>query len=181
MKLCYYAALSAYNSINQSRRSGLVFVMAPAPEEPFSTLEEVTAFFHRDPKKLEFLAKSGKSLIYDNHVLLKLRYPEQFNPIPIDIHTFVAFSDYLDYHENEYGQPCLQLTPRLQGDLHYSRIKRQFTCWMHGEYGGPFVEESAKILRDFETMIQLHLPYIRSENIVSIHPVEEAFAEFSHF
>ena len=120
----------------------------------------MVAFFHRNHQKLLFLAKNGKSLIDDNHVLMELRYTEQFNPIPVDIHTFVAFSDYLDYHENEYGQPCLKLTPRLQGDLYYSRIQRQFTCWMNGEYGGPFAEESAKILRDFETMVQLHLPYI---------------------
>lgn len=49
---------------------------------------------------------------------------------------------------------------------------------MRGEYGGPFAEESAKILHDFETMVQLHLPYIRSENIVAIHPAGGVFSDF---
>lgn len=175
MKLCYYAAVSVFNLVNKQQREGVAFAMAPAPNAPFPSIEELMAFFHRDPGMLFFLAKNGKSLIDDDHVLLKLRYHEDFNPIPIDIHSFVAFSDYLDYHENEYGQPCLKLTQRLQEDPNYSKIQRQFICWKNGEYGGPFAEESARIFRDFETMIQLHLPYIRSENIVEIHPAEEAF------
>jgi hypothetical protein len=50
--------------------------------------------------------------------------------------------------------------------------KERITNLIHG---GPFAEESARIFLDFETMVQFHLPYIRPENIVEIHPAEEAF------
>lgn len=180
MKLCYYAAVSIFNLVNKQRREGVVFAMAPAPDEPFASMEEVSAFFQSDPEKLAFLAKNGKSLIDDNHVLLKLRYDEEFNPLPIDIHTFVAFSDYLYDHRDENKEPCLTLMPSLHGDAYFPKIQRQFTCWMNGEYGGPFTEQSATPFREFNgTIIQLHLPYIRSENIVSIHPAIETFPNFN--
>ena len=179
MRLCYYAAVSIFNLVNKQRREGVVFAMAPAPDEPFASMEEVSAFFQSDPEMFAFLAKNGKTLIDDNHVLLKLRYDEEFNPLPIDIHTFVAFSDYLYDHRDENGKPCLTLMPRVHGDATFPKIQRQFTCWMNGEYGGPFAEHSAMLFRDFRTMIQLHLPYIRSENIVSIHPIMEAFPSFN--
>lgn len=180
MKLCYYAAVSIFNLVNKERREGVVFAMTPAPNEPFGSMEDVAAFFHREPGMLLFLAKNGKSLIDDNHVLLKLRFDEDFNPIPIDIHTFVAFSEYLYDHRDEKGKPCLKLMPSNDGDAAFPEIQRQFTCWMKGEYGGPFTEQSATPFREFNgTIIQLHLPYILSENIMSIHPAIEAFPNFN--
>jgi len=90
MKLCYYAAVSIFNLVNNQQREGVVFAMAPAPDEPFTSIAEFASFFQKDPDKLAFLAKNGKSMIDDNHILLKLRYEEVFNPLPIDIHTVRA-------------------------------------------------------------------------------------------
>jgi hypothetical protein len=141
--------------------------------------EEVAAFLQSNPEKLAFFTKNGKSFIDDNYVLLKLRYDEDFNPTPINIYTFVAFSDYLYDHRDKNGNPWLKLMPSLHGDAYFTKMQKQFTCWMNGEYGRPFAEQSAMLFRDFWTKSQLHLPYIHSENTVSIHPVMEAFSNFN--
>lgn len=60
MRLCYYAAVSIFNLVNKQRREGVVFAMDPAPDEPFASMEEVSAFFSKRSRKVGISCKEWK-------------------------------------------------------------------------------------------------------------------------
>ena len=146
LKNLYSIILQSFNQINKTDLSGIVFAFAKSDGNKIHSIKTIEEFEKFIKNKQEVINGFWNELDQDNFVIIELDYDTGFNPIFIDINDF------------QFLMPPIRLIY-------------------------PYTQESInKILTDIKmgqittsefpsNVIQVHLPYIKKENVVNIFPL----------
>lgn len=146
LKDLYNAVLEAYNHINSSNLTGLIYAFLRSDDEAVYQIENYEEFRILIKRKKSAIYSLWKQLMKNDVVVVELDYEEKFNPLLIDINDF------------QFLMPPIRiLPPYTEQDI--ERILREL-------YTGQI---SRSIFPS--NVIQAHLPYIKAENITEIYPM----------
>lgn len=144
----YSLILKAFNDINDSDLSGVVFSFAKCEDNWIKPIETIVEFKEFIKSKHAVIASYWNHIDKANSVLIELEFEEDFNPIFIDINDFQFLMP-----------PIMLMYPYTEESI--NRIIRSIMT------GRITVSEFPS------NVIQAHLPYIEKKNVVNIYPLFE--------
>ena len=167
----YSFVLNGFNLLNPQivRSQGLVFSFDDAPERRLESIGDVREFFSVSMRR-EFITKSGMNedlFDSDDYVLIQLdEYDEDIYTLPLDVSYFVWMSDYLDA-DGRLLSRSFQEADNLLFNL--------LVCWNQGNHflGWMLPSTAGYIPGKPSNMMQYHLPWIESTNIVDVVPITD--------
>lgn len=140
----YDYVLQCYNQANDSRLPGVVFAFAKSDNRTIQAFEGAGDFYRYMCDHRHVIKGFWNQLNPKNNVVMELEYTEDFNPLLIDINDFQLLMP-----------PMVVLPPYT-----YHSIQRITTD----------LEKGQITLSEFPSgVIQVHLPYIRKENICNLY------------
>lgn len=155
LKICYRAAIAVINHLNNTRHKGVVFTMIDDNGQPFKTVKDLAKKLNSNRNLFGFLSKNGESLINKDSLIVKLTYPDEINPAPLDICAFTALSDFLSYEIDSSMQQWIVFNNSLYAPYN---IKSIYKSWIAG--GKPIL-----MFKTCSTILQLHYGFISPENL----------------
>lgn len=142
----YSMSLEAFNILNQTNVTGLIFSLAGSNNKVVFSFEDIYFFYDRINECKDAILSMWKNFNKEDYVILELDYNDKFNPMFIDINDFQFLMP-----------PIYIMPPYTKEDI--SRIANDFCAGCIA----PSIFPSY--------IIQAHLPYIKIENITNIYPM----------
>lgn len=144
LKDLYDLVLESFNKINHLNLKGIIFAFCQSNNQYVYEIEDFTSFYSFIQNKKAVIESLWNELNTKDVVILELNYSEKFNSIFLDINDFQFLMP-----------PIIFPFPFTNQDI--DRI-----CWSI---------ENGKITRSAfpSNVIQAHLPYIKSENILNTY------------
>ena len=143
-KIAYKMVLYGFNNINESSYNGLIFGFAKKGENNyFQNVDELYEYFLQNPQ-----ITNGLHLWSDDHVLLQLKFTEEFNMIPINFNDFIYLMDF------RYTMP-----PHSYIKAH-EIFQKIVDCIKNG------INKNGITTPSFT---QIHAPFIKMENIENVY------------
>lgn len=146
LKDLYNLVLESFNKINELNLRGIIFAFSQSDSQSVYEIENFTSFYSLIQNKRAVIESLWNELKSNDVVILELNYNENFNPIFLDINDFQF------------------LMPPIVFPYPFSEQDIERICWSI---------ENGEITRSVfsSNVIQAHLPYIKSENIVNTYPM----------
>ena len=148
MKDLYELILEAFNVINSENVPGLIFAFTVSDNEKVYEIENIETFYAIIQEKQAAIESLWKELCTQDVVIVELDYEEGFNPILVDINDFQFLIPPIVFPHPYTKSDFL----RISKDIYNGKLKQ--SIFPSG-------------------IIQVHLPYIRRENIINIHNMFE--------
>lgn len=144
LKDLYGLVLKSFNKINDLNLRGIIFAFSQSDSQAVYEIENFKSFYSFIQNKKAVIESLWNELKSKEAVILELNYKKDFNPIFLDINDFQFLMP-----------PIVFPYPFTEQDI--ERI-----CWSI---------ENGRITRSVfpSNVIQAHLPYIKSENIVNTY------------
>lgn len=144
LEYLYNLVLESFNKINEMNLTGIIFAFSQSDSQSVYEIESFTSFYSFIQNKRAVIKSLWNELKSKDVVILELNYNESFNPIFLDINDFQFLMP-----------PIIFPYPFTEQDV--NRV-----CWSI---------ENGEITKSVfpSNVIQAHLPYIKSENIVNIY------------
>lgn len=165
--------LDAFNNLNRTECKGLIFCLAPEQFQnqtnEYRDLSNIKELFHNNTAVRNSLAVEPYSLFDKNHVLLKIDGSEfeTTNTIPIDYWNHIIVMD--------GGSPDVFYFQKDYSDFHnmdyWTFEQLILTSIKVGKYIRPIMPTSD--LNPYNTMTELHIPFIRFSSILEIYEASE--------
>ncbi len=168
LKNSYELALGIFKGHNPSFSAarGLVFSFDRDITDSFENVEEIKAFFEKG-SMARFIHKSGDSSSAEDFVLLQLTGYEDVNTVPVDIALFTGFGSLDITVENgalKIDKTQVEEVFGYSGEYIFGMLNQ----WFRGNYSGKMYQSPL-----VKNILQHHLPYIKTENIVNAYPAEQ--------
>lgn len=145
----YHFVLESFNQINQCSLPGLVFGFMKSDNSAIYSINSIDEFLAFLQEKTYAMGSLIRNICKTDSLIMELEYPEQFNPIFIDINDFQALMP-----------PMGPMQPYT-----YLALSRLIEHIAQGQIG-PSVLPSG--------VIQAHLPYISmADHVVDIYRYSE--------
>lgn len=144
LKDLYYTVLEAYNQINAMKLPGLIYAFLKSDGKMVYQIENIQEFYEFIKTKRAVIGGLWKKLSENDVVIVELIYNEEFNPIFVDINDF------------QFLMPPI--------DLLYPFTKQDIERIINGIHRGQITKSVFP-----SNVIQAHLPYIKSENIMNTY------------
>lgn len=144
LKGLYNLILDSFNRINNTSLSGLVFAFSQSDGSSIYEIEDFDSFYSLIQDKKAVINSLWNELKNKDVVITELNYNENFNPIFLDINDFQF------------------MMPPIVFSCPYTKQDIERICW--GICNGEITKSVFP-----SNVIQTHLPYIKSENIVNIY------------
>jgi len=144
LKDLYNMVLESFNEVNGINLPGVIFSFMDCDYEKIYQIENIETFYTFIQNKQSAIESMWKKLSKQDVVIVELNYEERFNPIFVDINDFQLLMPpimlFPPYEEQDLKRICM--------DINNGQISR--SVFPSG-------------------IIQAHLPYIKSENIVNTY------------
>lgn len=148
LKDLYYMVLDAFNKKNNMNLPGLIYAFMWSDDKKIYQIENIEAFYAFIQNGQSAIKSLWNTLNKKDVVIVELNYEEEFNPIYVDINDFQFLMP-----------PIMILPPYNRDDI--DRISMEIS---KGEITRSILPSN---------IIQAHLPYIKSENIVNVYSMFE--------
>ncbi len=140
----YDSFLSAFNRANNVSLAGLVFAFTYYEGTKYYEIKNIEGFTEVIRAKRNVIEGLWRNFDPQEHVVLEVEYPENFNPLYIDINDF------------QFLMPPVVFpypyTPQFLETLQQNIDGGKWT-------DSPFPSQ----------LLQVHLPYIKEENLIAVH------------
>lgn len=140
----YTFILDSFNSVNKCKCSGLVFSFLTQDSNKIVSYENITSFHNAMIKGKDIVNPLWNELLTNECKILELEFDEEINPIYIDFNDFQIIMP-----------PIYEIQPYKETD-----IKKIITNVRKGVFSQSIFPSK---------IIQGHLPYIKTENILNTH------------
>lgn len=144
----YRLVLDSFNYNNSCDYNGLIFSFMKYSGLDISEIENYAEFKNLIISKEDVIQSLWNHYMHGKYAILELEYREDFSLLPIDINDFQFLMP-----------PVIIIEPYVEGDVQL------------------FAENISKGVMIpsplYSGIVQVHLPYIKRENVVGIHPMFE--------
>ncbi|APM39964.1 MULTISPECIES: hypothetical protein [Clostridium] len=146
LKDLYYFVLKAFNKINGMDLHGVVYAFAQSDGRRINSIKDIDEFCAFIKNKKAVIDGLWKMIAKGDVEIVELIYNEEFNPIFVDINDFQFLMPPIMY----FPPYTKQSIDRICDDISKGQIR----------------------VSEFPSnVIQAHLSYIKTENIVNIYPI----------
>lgn len=170
----YNRVLNAFNQLNHSNYKGLIFCLAPEQNSErineYKNVEIIKQLFQNNTEIKNSLASQPYSLFDENHQLIKIDGSEfeKTHTIPIDYWNHIII---MDSGSPEYFDYIKKTCTNNYATMEYKDFEQCILKSIEeGKYADPIMDNS---FYKFNTMTEIHIPYIRYSSILEFYDASQ--------